>query len=158
MRYYPIFLNLTGKRVLVVGAGRIALRKLQGLIGSGAEITVVSPTVLPEIQALPGVIIIKRLFRLQDMLNVNIVYAATDDFQVNHAIGDNIQSWQWFNNTSCSKESNFYSPAIIKRGDLIIGISTRNLNPVNAKKYKRKILSFLESVDSSIKRDTPFLP
>ena len=146
MQHYPVCLNLTGKRVLVVGGGRVALRKLQGLVDTGAEIVVVAPVVLPEIQALFDVTVIKRVFESSDTLYANIIFAATDSPEVNHFVGENLEDWQWFNNTGNAIESDFYSPAVLRSFDLVVGISTNNLNPVRAKKYKGILRSFFDDI------------
>ena len=119
------------------------MRKLLGLVGTGAEITVVSPEVLPEIQALPDIKIINRAFRPSDTHHANIIFAATDNPQVNHLIGKNLQNGQWFNNTGCSKDSDFYSPAVIRKNGLAISITTKDLNPVRAKLCKQILSLFL---------------
>ena len=149
MQHYPVTLNLTGKRILVVGGGRIALRKLQGVVGTGAEIVVVAPVILPEIQALPDITIINRLFQSSDTLYANIIFAATDNPEVNHLVGQNLQNWQWFNNTGNANESDFYSPAVLRRADFVVAISTNNLNPVRAKQYKGILQSFFDGILNS---------
>lgn len=142
-KLYPLTLNLTNKRVLVVGAGRVALRKLQGLVDTGAQITVVSPEVLPEILALPNLEIIKRPFQASDTQHAHIIYAATNDQQVNNAVARTIQHWQWFDDTAVAANSNFHTPAVIREKGLVVAISTEQRNPSLAKQIKQKITEFL---------------
>ena len=142
-KLYPLTLKLTGKNVLVVGAGRVALRKIQGLLGTGAQITVVAPKVLPEIAALEEVTVIERLFEGTDTQDAHIVYAATDDPEVNDEVGRHIQHWQWFNDTAASKNSNFFTPAVVRNNGLIVSIATDARNPTQAKLFKQKITEFL---------------
>lgn len=142
-KLYPLTLKLENKKVLVVGAGKVALRKLQGLMGTGAEITVVSPKVLPEIAALPEIKIIQRAFEPADTQGMHIVYAATDSFEVNKEVGQYIEHWQWFNDTAASENSNFFTPAIIRDDGLIVSIATDARNPSQAKLFKQKITEFL---------------
>lgn len=142
-KLYPLTLKLENKKVLVVGAGKVALRKLQGLMGTGAEITVVSPKVLPEIAALPEIKIIQRAFEPADIQGMHIVYAATDSFEVNKKVGQYIEHWQWFNDTAASENSSFFTPAIIRNDGLIVSIATDARNPSQAKLFKQKITEFL---------------
>src|SRR4051812_41844237 len=86
MRHYPIFLDLQDRPVLVVGAGPVALRKTRGLLEAGARVTVVAPDALPEFADLP-VRLIRRPFRAADLAGAVLVFAATDDRNVNHRIG-----------------------------------------------------------------------
>src|ERR1051325_8694810 len=65
-RYYPIFLDLAGKPVLMVGAGKVALRKTKGLLEAGAAVTVVAPRAEPEFARL-GIIMRPRAFRASDI-------------------------------------------------------------------------------------------
>lgn len=142
-KLYPLTLKLVNKKVLVVGAGKVALRKLQGLVGTGAEITVVSPEILPEILALPDIKIIQRPFQPSDTKHAHIIYATTDNQQVNDEVGQNIEHWQWFDDTAIAANSNFHTPAVIREKGLIVTISTEARNPSLAKQIKQKITEFL---------------
>src|ERR1017187_1327204 len=86
LKHYPVFLNLKDRSVLVVGAGKVALRKTRGLLEAGARVTVVAPEWEPEFEALP-VRIVRRRFRASDLSNCALVFAATDDRLTNHRIG-----------------------------------------------------------------------
>ena len=143
MKLYPLTLKLAGKKVLVVGAGRVALRKVQGLIGTGAQITVIAPKVLPEIASLEGVNIIERSFEPADTQDAHIIYAATDDPEVNDEVGKQIQDWQWFDDTAFPEASNFFTPAVVRENGLIVSVATETLDPSRAKLFKQKIAEFL---------------
>ena len=140
---YPLSLKLTNKKVLVVGAGKVALRKLQGLMNTGAEITVVSPDVLPEINALNYLTIIQRPFQPFDVKGFHIVYAATNEPSVNDSVASSIEDWQWFDDTAKPEASSFYTPAVVRVDGLVVAISTEEKNPVRAKAVKQKITNFL---------------
>ena len=84
--YYPIFLDLDQRSCLVVGGGTVAWRKIEGLLNCGAQVTVVAPDLLSEIgqAAAEGKIAVKRrAFAETDLEDVFLVYAATDDVNVN---------------------------------------------------------------------------
>src|SRR5690242_13716537 len=83
--YYPIFLDLKDRPVLVVGAGKVALRKTRGLLEAGARVTVVAPEHLAEFDKL-RVRMVERAFRASDLSGAALVFAATDDRLTNHRI------------------------------------------------------------------------
>lgn len=142
-KLYPLTLKLANKRVLVVGAGRVALRKLQGLVGTGAQITVVSPEVLPEIVALPELKITQRPFQPADTKDAHIIYAATDNQLVNNEVAQYVEDWQWFDDTAFPDASNFFTPAVVRVDGLVVSISTEARNPSRAKLIKQKITDLL---------------
>src|SRR5690349_5214367 len=114
--YYPIFLDLKDRPVLVVGAGKVALRKAKGLVEAGAKVTVVAPDVLPDFDDLP-VRVLRRTFRASDLAGVVLVFAATDDRQVNHRIGIAAKGRSLFANIAdCAEECDFIVPARVNRG------------------------------------------
>src|ERR1043165_934430 len=80
-RWYPIFLDLKDRPVLVVGAGKVALRKTKGLVEAGARVTVVAPEHRREFERL-----LEREFRTADLAGAALVFAATDDRLTNHRI------------------------------------------------------------------------
>ena len=87
--YYPIFIALEQRSCLVVGGGAVAWRKIKGLLDCGAQVTVVAPVLVLEIeQAVSEAIIVvnRRAFTETDLENVFLVYAATDDTDVNAEI------------------------------------------------------------------------
>lgn len=140
---YPLALKLNNKKVLIVGAGKVALRKLQGLINTGALITVISPEILPEVQTLSHVTIIQRPFQPTDVKGFHIVYAATNMPTVNNNVAESVEDWQWFDDTANPQASNFYTPAVIRIDGLVVSVSTEEKNPVRAKAVKQKLTKFL---------------
>src|ERR1039457_7644509 len=85
LKHYPVFLDLKDRPVLVVGAGKVALRKTRGLLEAGARITVVAPDCEPEFDDLP-VRVVRRRFRASDLAGALLVFAATGDRLTNHRI------------------------------------------------------------------------
>ena len=87
--YYPIFIALEHRSCLVVGGGAVAWRKIEGLLDCGAQVTVVAPVLVPEIEQAvsEGLIAVnRRTFTETDLENIFLVYAATDDPNVNAEI------------------------------------------------------------------------
>ncbi|HEV7686348.1 MAG TPA: NAD(P)-dependent oxidoreductase, partial [Acidimicrobiia bacterium] len=86
---YPVSLSLGGRRVLVVGAGRVATRRVADLLGAGARVDVVSPAVSAEIEewAADGrLAVARRPFEADDVIGAWLCVAATDDRAVNHSV------------------------------------------------------------------------
>src|SRR2546430_1510398 len=83
MYHYPLFLNLINQRVVVIGAGAVAMRKIRSLIAAGAHVTVISPRA----ERLPkGVRWLRRRYRHGDLRGARLAVAATDDLRVNEQI------------------------------------------------------------------------
>lgn len=144
-KLYPLTLKLTNKKVLVVGAGRVAFRKLEGLMNTGAHITVVAPEVLPEIKALPNVHVLERTFEAGDVEGMHIIYAATDSPEANDEVGSCVKDWQWFDDTAFPEASNFFTPAVVREQGLIVSIATESLDPSRSKSLKRKIAEYFKT-------------
>ena len=142
---YPLTLNLKQKKVLVVGAGRVALRIIQGLLGTEAIITVIAPKVMPEIAELPNLNILERVFEKTDTQQAHIIFAATDDPEVNEEVGKTVEQWQWFHDTSFAEASNLYIPEVIQADDLVISVTTESLDVTHAKQVKEQIVEFLQN-------------
>jgi siroheme synthase-like protein len=141
--YYPIFLDLAGKRVLVAGAGKVALRKTEGLLEAGALVTVVAPRWEPEFERLP-VTLRRRAFRSSDLAGARLAFAATDDRRVNHAVAAAARRRGIPVNVADSRaECDFIVPARIHRGNLQIAVSTGGESPRLAVALRRKIEDIL---------------
>src|SRR3954447_8361607 len=141
--YYPVFLDLKDRPVLVVGAGKVALRKTRGLLDAGARVTVVAPEALPDFDDLP-VRLLRRAFRAADLAGVVLVFAATNDRQVNHRIGIAAKGRGVFANIADSAgECAFIVPARVNRGEVQVAISTGGKSPRVASELRRKLDAIL---------------
>jgi precorrin-2 dehydrogenase / sirohydrochlorin ferrochelatase len=139
VRYYPIFLDLAGKPVVVVGAGKVALRKARGLLEAGARVTVVAPRLEPEFARLP-VKLRRRRFRASDLRGAALVFAATDDRRANRAVALAARRLRIPANIADSRaECDFIVPARITRGHLQIAVSTGGDSPRLAAALRSKI-------------------
>jgi precorrin-2 dehydrogenase/sirohydrochlorin ferrochelatase len=140
MRYYPVFLNLRGANCLVVGGGAVAQRKVEMLLQAGADVTVISPQLTSGLRRLVTrrrVTHRPRLYRKGDLNNYSLIYAATDDSRVNRGVAsEGKRSKVLVNVVDRPRLSNFIAPAIVKRGDLIVAISTGGASPALAKKIR----------------------
>lgn len=143
LKHYPIFLDLKDRAVLVVGAGKIALRKTKGLLEAGARVTVVAPDWEPEFDTLP-VRMVPRRFRATDLAGVMLVFAATDDRLTNHRIGIAAKGRGVFANIAdSSEECDFVVPARLHRGSVHIAVSTGGENPRLAAELRKKLEEIL---------------
>lgn len=144
MKTYPICLiNLENKKSVVVGGGRIALRKTQGLMQAGASITIISPQVVPELRTLAeskSIVWLPRKYKEGDLEEAFLVIAATNDLDVNHEI------WREATKKEClinvvddPKHSNFILPAVVKRGEIQVSISTGGSSPALARRLREDL-------------------
>jgi precorrin-2 dehydrogenase/sirohydrochlorin ferrochelatase len=143
LKHYPIFLDLKDRPVLVVGAGKVALRKSKGLLEAGARVTIVAPEWEPEFESLP-VRIVRRRFRASDLGGVVLVFAATDDRLANHRIGIAAKGKGVFANIADSaEECDFLVPARVQRGNLQFAVSTGGESPRLSVELRKKLEDIL---------------
>ena len=126
---FPINLNLTGRPVLLVGGGRIALRKAQQLLACGARLSVLAPSILPEFADLP-VARIERSYEAGDIDGFRLIVSATGDPVVDQAIFDEAEARGiWMNSADDPERCTFTLPAVIRRGDVMVTASTGGRSP-----------------------------
>jgi siroheme synthase-like protein len=143
LKHYPIFLNLRDRPVLVVGAGKVALRKTRGLLEAGARVTVIAPEAEPEFRELP-VRYVPRRFRASDLAGAMLVFAATDDRLTNHRIAIAAKGKGVFANIADSaEECDFVVPSRLHRGNVQVAISTGGENPRLSAELRKKLEDIL---------------
>ncbi len=147
---FPMFLKLDGRKCVVVGAGNIAAQKLESLSESGADVRVVAPLASREIQELARsgrVTWIQAEFQAEHLQDAALVIAATGNPEVNQAVYSAAQQRGVFCNSVDEPERcDFYYPALVRRGDLQIAISTAGKSPALAQRIRRELE---EQFDSS---------
>jgi uroporphyrin-III C-methyltransferase/precorrin-2 dehydrogenase/sirohydrochlorin ferrochelatase len=143
MNYFPIFFDLTAQKVLVVGGGEVALRKVALLERSGASITLVAPEVLPELRerAAAGKIQVQiREFLPDDLVGARLVIVATARRAVNRWIASLSEARAIPVNVVDDREaSRFIVPAIIDRDPVLVAISTAGTSPVLARRLRERL-------------------
>jgi uroporphyrin-III C-methyltransferase / precorrin-2 dehydrogenase / sirohydrochlorin ferrochelatase len=128
---YPAFLRLSGRRVVLVGGGRVAAGKLQGLIGEGALVTVVAPEIRPEL-AQPGVVLERRRFEDADLEGAWYVIAAAPP-EVNRQVLEAADRRQLFvNAVDDPPNATAYAGGVVRRDGVTIAISTDGRAPALA--------------------------
>jgi precorrin-2 dehydrogenase/sirohydrochlorin ferrochelatase len=135
---YPVNLILQGARCLVVGGGPVAARKAAGLLACQAEVHVIAPSFSPEMAALP-VSVEERPYRPGDVAGYRLVLAATDDRDVNRAVFDEAEAQgTWVNSADDPALCTFTLPSVIRRGPLMVTVSTGGRSPALATWLKRR--------------------
>jgi len=141
MSLFPMFLKLEGRQCLVVGAGKVGESKVRSLLVSKAKVHVVAPWATPTVTAWDRVGVLRwsaREFHANDLDGVFLVVAATSISSVNDAVYHEAQS----RGTLCNvvdvpERCDFYYPAVVRRGDLQVAISTGGNSPALAQKLRR---------------------
>ncbi|NPA14738.1 MAG: bifunctional precorrin-2 dehydrogenase/sirohydrochlorin ferrochelatase [Aquificae bacterium] len=143
MPLFPLFVDLKGKEILVVGGGKIATRKVEKLLPFGGKITVVAPKISPELKKLSkeGKIKIKRRrFLTGDLKNKDLVVVATDDINLQRKIFKLCSKKRIpVNSVDSPDYCSFIFGSLIVRGDLVIGITTSSKAPALSKEIRKLI-------------------
>jgi siroheme synthase-like protein len=141
--YYPIYLQLQDRPCVAVGGGKIAEGKVEGLLAAGAQVTVVSPELTPHLQGLVDQNEIRHLARLYqpgDLAGAFVVICATDQPEINHQVWQEASAHgQLVNVVDDPPRCNFIAPAIVRKGDLTIAISTGGKAPALAVRLKEHL-------------------
>lgn len=139
--YYPMMINLADQKISIIGGGRIAYRKLKDFLAFGAVVTVISEQFIEDFQTIQDKIIcIRDGYKAHYLEGSLIVVAATDDQQLNTQIAlDCKKQGVLCNVVSDHKLSSFMMPSFIKRGDLVISVSTAGKSPALGKKIKQDL-------------------
>jgi siroheme synthase-like protein len=146
MAYYPIMLQLQDKECLVVGGGRVALRKVISLLRSGAAVSVVSPIFNSHFRLLAcRITMIERTFLPDDIKSsLTLVIGATNDFSVNKSVYEQSNMLNIpCNIVDCPEICSFIVPAVIRRGDISVAISTGAKSPRLSRYVKFRIAQTL---------------
>ena len=141
--FYPALLNLEGRKCLVVGGGHVAGRKASTLLESGALVTVVSP----EISGVTGELVdagkiewIQAPFNPNHMDGAAIVIASTSDEEVNRMVSrEAVRRNIPVNVVDVPELCTFIVPSVIRRGSLVIAVSTSGKSPATSKKIRKKL-------------------
>jgi precorrin-2 dehydrogenase / sirohydrochlorin ferrochelatase len=134
---YPVSLDLTGVTVLVVGAGRIAARKVDGLAAAGALVRVVAPEVSDELDRAAVADLRRRRYEPADLEGVRLVVTATGDATVDGRVAaDATAIGIWVNAADQPADCTFILPAIARHGPVSIAVSTDGASPALARRLR----------------------
>lgn len=139
---YPMMVDISRRKVVVVGGGKIATRKLRELIRCGAQPTVVAPAVSPEIQkwAEGGqALLVRRTYQSGDFDGATFIFICTDDPATNKAARSEVGPHQFLNDTTDCRNSEFINLATLRQDDYLVAVSTYGNDPRKAKRLLREI-------------------
>lgn len=133
---YPLFMDVSGRRCVVVGGGGVASRKARGLLESGARVVVVSPEVTPEIDDM-DVTVERRPYAPGDLAGCTLAFAATDSREVNAAVAREAEERGIpVNVADRPAEGDFALPSVLRRGGLQVAVSTGGASPTLARRIR----------------------
>jgi precorrin-2 dehydrogenase / sirohydrochlorin ferrochelatase len=146
--YYPVSLSVAGRPCLVVGGGRVAARKVGGLLACGAEVHVIAPDVCDDLMALTGISVERRRYAAGDVTGYRLVISATGDPEVDGAVSADAEAaGVWVNSADDPEHCTFIVPSVHRDGAVTIAVSTGGASPALARWLREQIAaSFGEGV------------
>ncbi len=149
METYPVCLvSLDRCRSIVIGGGEVATRKIKALLEAGAQVTVISPEFESDIFQISkdtALTMIQRPYQEGDLKGAFLVISATDSPEINRAV------WEEASQLGClvnvvddPQHSNFIVPAVVRRGEVIVAISTGGASPALARRLRERLESWLQ--------------
>ena len=140
--YYPVYIQLRNQSCVVIGGGKIAEGKVEGLLAVEARVTVISPELSPRLQELSNqkqITYIPRPYQAGDLTGAFMVICATDQAEINHQVWQEASAnRQLVNVVDDTPRCNFIAPSILRKGDLTIAISTSGKAPALAVRLKER--------------------
>ncbi len=141
--YYPVSLNIRGRKCVVVGGGEVALGKVRTLLEHGADVKVISPDFCPELAQLSdsGKISVRNhSYETGDLAGTFLAIAATNDREINRQVAEEARSSTVLVNVVDDAEnSDFIVPSYLRRGGLTIAVSTSGQSPALARKIRTRL-------------------
>ncbi len=148
MALYPVFIEAKGRRVLVIGGGNVGAEKVRGLLNGEADITVVSPDLLPELQEYKDagrITHIERAYQESDLDGGwEWVMVATDDGAINAEVAAAAKKRHlWVNAADDPKNCDFILPAVVRKGKITLAASTSGSSPALARRLREELDAYL---------------
>jgi siroheme synthase-like protein len=141
--YYPISLNISGKKCVVVGGGQVAWRKVEALLTGGADIVVISADLCPELAELEAsgrIAVLPRRYQQGDLQKAFMAIAATDSSDINRrVVNEARQNSVLVNVVDDLVNSDFIVPSCLRRGKVTIAVSTDGKSPALARKIRTRL-------------------
>jgi len=132
MNYFPLLMNIDYKKVVIVGGGHVARQKVEALLPTKALVTVISPTVTEKLQHYinEGLVTWKeKTFVPADLDDAALVFAVTNDEEINNTVEEATQHWQLLSRADAKGRVDFINPAVVRRGDFVLTVSTSGASP-----------------------------
>ena len=141
--YYPVYIEMRGQPCVVIGGGKIAEGKVEGLLAARANVTVISPDLTVHLRELveeKKITYLARTYQPGDLTGAFMVICATDQAEINHQVWQEASAnRQLVNVVDDTPRCNFIAPSILRKGDLTIAISTSGKAPVLAVRLKERL-------------------
>jgi precorrin-2 dehydrogenase/sirohydrochlorin ferrochelatase len=141
--YYPVFLEMKDRRCVVIGGGVVAERRVEGLVAVGANVTVISPAITERLRNMltQGAIRhVAREYRTGDRAGYDLVFVATDNSEINAAVAAEAPSLRiWVNSADDPDHCDFILPAVIRRGELAVAVSTGGVSPAATRAIREEL-------------------
>ena len=141
--YYPVYLNVKGRKCTVIGGGQVAYRKVVNLLECGAKVEVISPELCPELSGLAvgkEIKVSNREYLSGDLKGVFVAIAATDSSIINQQVAAEARDKSVLVNVvDDARYSDFIAPSIVRRGEITIAVSTSGQSPALARKLRTKL-------------------
>ena len=141
--YYPVYIEMREQPCVVIGGGKIAESKVEGLLAAKANVTVISPDLTANLRELveeKKITYIARAYQPGDLTGAFMVICATDQAQINHQVWQEASAnRQLVNVVDDTPRCNFIAPSILRKGDLTIAISTSGKAPALAVRLKERL-------------------
>lgn len=131
MAYFPMFIELKEKKCIVIGGGAVAARKVQALVDFEGTLTVIAPKICEGIMNISGITRKIRIYNEDDIEGADLVIAATNSREVNHNIYCYCKNKKIpVNVIDAKEECSFLFPSFVKRGPVVVGITTQGSSPL----------------------------
>jgi precorrin-2 dehydrogenase/sirohydrochlorin ferrochelatase len=164
MGWYPVTLDLAGRRCVVIGGGAVSERKVEGLLIADARITVISPTLTPALAALTAagrIVHVARRYRAGDLRAAALAFATSGDVTVNAAVSrEGRRRGILVNAADDPANCDFILPSVLRRGDLTVAVSTGGAAPALARSVRERLephvgpdVALLTDVAADVRRE-----
>lgn len=148
--YFPMFIDLTDKKVIVVGAGTIAKRRIRSLLDFTNHLVVIAPEVnteLKELETNGHLTILKKKYDREDIYNADMVIAATNDAQINNDIYSVCKCMGITVNVCSDKNKcDFYFPGIASKDQVVVGVTASGSDHKKARNVIEQIRELLNNI------------
>ena len=139
---FPLFIDLTGRRAVVVGGGAVGLRRARALRRFGAEVTVIDPA---PVEPAEGIEVLRRVYRPGDLAGAFLAVAAANDPAANDAVGREARSrGVWLNRSDCPADCDFFFPALCEGEGVVAGVAGDGSDHARTARLAREIRAILE--------------
>lgn len=153
-KLFPLFTDLSEKKAVVVGAGRIAARRIHTLLDFVGELIVIAPEAVPQVQELAAegrIVWLGKTYEREDIYDADLVLAATDDPAVNSDIYSACKCLGILVNTASDQtKCDFHFPGIVCHDGVTIGFNAAGKNHAGARQMREKVESFLKRPEGEL--------